>query len=99
MLGGDARWTTNDVTDGTANTVMVGEVVSHFKAWGDPTNWRDPALGVNRSPDGFGSPFVGGANFLFVHGSVRFIKNTIAPNVIKALSTPKGGEQVSSDHY
>jgi prepilin-type processing-associated H-X9-DG protein len=99
MLGGDARRTLNDVTDGTANTIMAGEAASRFKPWGDPTNWRDPALGVNRSPDGFGSPFVGGANFLFVDGSIHFIKNTVDPNVLKALSTPRGGERVSSDEY
>ena len=87
------------MTDGTGNTVMAGEVVSRFKPWGDPLNWRDPALGVNRSPDGFGSPFVGGANFLFVDGSVQFIKNTIALRVLEALGTPKGGERISPEQY
>jgi prepilin-type processing-associated H-X9-DG protein len=99
LLGGDARWTMKDVTDGEANTVMAGQVVSRFKPWGDPTNWRDPALGINRSPEGFGSPFAGGANFLFVDGSVHFIKDTIDPRVLEALGTPKGGERVSSEQY
>jgi prepilin-type processing-associated H-X9-DG protein len=122
MLGGDARHTLKDVTDGTQNTLMAGEVVSRFKPWGDPTNWRDPALGVNRSPDGFGGPFAvkgilvetaagandqppdsqgrvfaGGANFLFVDGSVHFIKNSVNPRVLEALGTPKGGERVSAE--
>jgi prepilin-type processing-associated H-X9-DG protein len=78
---------------------MGGEVVSHFKAWGDPTNWRDPALGINRSLSGFGSPAPGGANFLMVDGSVRFLKDNIDLRVLKALSTPAGGEKVSSDEY
>ncbi len=99
ILGGAARWSMKDVTDGAATTIMAGEVVSRFKPWGDPLNWRDPALGINRSPDEFGSPFPGGANFLFVDGSVRFIKNSIDSRVLKALSTPKGGEQVSSEQY
>ena len=55
--------------------------------------------GINRSPDGFGSPSPGGANFLFVDGSVRFLKNIIDPKVLKALSTPAGGERVSADEY
>jgi prepilin-type processing-associated H-X9-DG protein len=96
MLGGAPRRLGN-VIDGTANTLMAGEVNSGFKPWGDPTNWRDPALGINRAPDGFGSPFKGGANFLMVDGSVRFIKDGIAPDVLKALSTPAGGERVAVD--
>lgn len=99
VLGGDTPRAPKDVTDGESNTFMAGEVVSRFKPWGDPTNWRDPALGINKSPDGFGSPFPGGMNFSFVDGSVHFIKNTIDPKVLKALSTPKGGERISSDQY
>ncbi len=34
-----------------------------------------------------------------VDGSVRFLKNSIDPSVLKALSTPAGGEQVNSDEY
>ena len=34
-----------------------------------------------------------------VDGSVRFIKNTVDPKVLKALSTPAGGETLSSDQY
>jgi prepilin-type processing-associated H-X9-DG protein len=99
MLGGDHPRTISDVSDGTANTFMVGEVVSDFKPWGDPTNWRDPRLGLNRSPQGFGSPSPGGANFLFVDGSVRFIKNSVDSDVLKALSTPAGHEKLGSEQY
>lgn len=99
VLGGDRNRSLNDVTDGTAQTFMAGEVPSRFKPWGNPTNWRDPARGINRSPDGFGGPFPSGANFLFVDGSVRFIKNTINPRIFKALGTPSGGEVISSDEY
>jgi prepilin-type processing-associated H-X9-DG protein len=99
MLGGSVPKTLQGVTDGTSNTIMAGEVVSNFKAWGDPTNWRDTSLGINRSPYGFGSVASGGANILFVDGSVHFLKNTIDPHVLKALSTPAGGEAVSTDQY
>jgi prepilin-type processing-associated H-X9-DG protein len=99
LLGGDHRRTISEVSDGTSNTFMAGEVVSDFKPWGDPTNWRDPRLGLNRSPQGFGSPSPGGANFLFGDGSVRFIKNAVDPQVLKALATPAGNEKIRSDQY
>jgi prepilin-type processing-associated H-X9-DG protein len=99
MLGGSVSRTLRDVSDGGSDTIMAGEVVSNFKPWGDPTNWRDPALGIDRSPHGFGSPSPGGANFLFVDGSVRFLKDRTDPSVLKALSTPAGGEKVSPAEY
>jgi hypothetical protein len=99
MLGGNGPRSLRDVTDGTSNTLMAGEVVSRFKPWGDPTNWRDPAQGINRSAEGFGSRAPGGASFLMVDGSVRFIKDRVDARVLEALSTPRGGESVSSDQY
>jgi prepilin-type processing-associated H-X9-DG protein len=99
MLGGNVQRTLQNVSDGTSNTIMAGEVASNFKPWGDPTNWRDLTLGVNQSPNGFGSISPGGANFLFVDGSVHFVRNTIKSHVLKALSTPAGGDEVSLDQY
>ena len=63
------------------------DLIPTFKPWGHPANWRDPAKGLNQSPEGFGGPFPGGANILFADGSVRFIKNTINPTVFRALAT------------
>jgi prepilin-type N-terminal cleavage/methylation domain-containing protein/prepilin-type processing-associated H-X9-DG protein len=88
-----------EIADGTSNTILAGEVPAGFRPWGYPVNWRDAALGINRSPSGFGGPFPGGANVLFADGSVRFLKDRIDMGVLKALSTPDGGEQVSSDAY
>ena len=99
MLGGDQPRRLADVSDGTSSTLMVGEVVGDFKAWGEPTNWRDPRLGLNKSPRGFGSVSPGGVSFLFVDGSVRFIKNSVDPTVLEALATPSEHEQVGSDQY
>jgi prepilin-type processing-associated H-X9-DG protein len=99
LLGGNVPRTLGEVKDGTSVTVMAGEVAGDFKPWGYPVNWRDPALGINRSPEGFGSPFPGGANLLFVDGSVRFLKDRIDPQVLQSISTPAGGETVSPDSY
>jgi prepilin-type processing-associated H-X9-DG protein len=99
MLGGDIARTQADVKDGTSNTLMAGEVAGRFRPWGDPTNWRDPAKGINRAPDGFGSPFSYGANMVFADGSVRFIKNSVDPRILKALGTPAGGEMIRAGQY
>ncbi len=41
----------------------------------------------------------GGANVLFLDGSVRFIKETIAGNILRALVTKNEGEVLSADQY
>lgn len=100
ILGGDMPRSLTDLTDGASTTILAGEVVTDFLAWGHPIQWRDPALGINRSSRGFGSPFPpGGANFVFADGSVRFVKDTVAPQVLKALSTPAGNEAISNGMY
>jgi prepilin-type N-terminal cleavage/methylation domain-containing protein/prepilin-type processing-associated H-X9-DG protein len=41
----------------------------------------------------------GGVNLLFGDGSVRFVKESVALNVWRALSTRNGGEVISSDSF
>ncbi|AMV35796.1 DUF1559 domain-containing protein [Planctomyces sp. SH-PL62] len=56
---------------------------------------RDP----NAGPDGFSSDHDGVGNFAMADGSVRFIKATIAPAVLRALATRAGGEVVDASAY
>ena len=79
----------SDVTDGTGHTIAVGEVSSNFRPWGDAFNYRDPALGINASPQGFGGPTgAGGANFLMLDGSVQFFSQDTNAQVLRSQSTP-----------
>ena len=87
-------WGFRDVTDGLSNTFAAGDVAAGFKPWGDPTNVRDPGLGLGHTPDKFGSPYRGGAHMLLLDGSVRFVSENIDSRTIKALATPAGGERV-----
>jgi prepilin-type N-terminal cleavage/methylation domain-containing protein/prepilin-type processing-associated H-X9-DG protein len=74
-------------------------------------NWRPPIIAVlahgrqftvnapGASPGAFQSQHPGGANFLFMDGSVRFVKNSTALPTIWALCTRNAGEILSSDAY
>jgi hypothetical protein len=84
----------SEITDGTSNAILAGEVNANFEPWGKPGNCRDPRLGLNKSPHGFGSPFIGGGHFLMADGAVKFISENIDPQVLKAIATPDGGEPV-----
>jgi len=83
----------SEITDGTENTIAVGEVAENFQAWASPWNRRDPADGINEVPWGFGGPpWQHGAYFLMADGRVRMISKNIDRKVLKALGTPTGNE-------
>src|SRR5262249_14948309 len=45
-------------------------------------------------PSGFGSWHVGGANFVFCDGSVRFLPETLEFQTFRALNSMNGGETI-----
>jgi prepilin-type N-terminal cleavage/methylation domain-containing protein/prepilin-type processing-associated H-X9-DG protein len=49
--------------------------------------------------DGFWSRHPGGCQFLLCDGSVRFMKETLAPQVFRALASRAGGEVIGADQY
>lgn len=73
VIGGDrARKRADFDAVGTANVLLIGEAHGAYKAWGHPIQWRDPDLGLNASPHGFGTPFARGrTQFVMLDGSVR----------------------------
>jgi prepilin-type processing-associated H-X9-DG protein len=98
VLGGTGTRTIASLSDGAANTIIAGEAAGDYVPWGKPGNWRDPALDINRSRAGFGAPRPTGAMFAFVDGHVRLISPDVAPEVLRALSTPDGGEKIPDDY-
>ncbi len=104
----------NMITDGSANTFMIGEQirkVTNWNAWVQanqavgstavPLNYKllPPTTGNWTRQISFRSEHAGGANFAFCDGTVKFIKSTINFNVYQALSTRAAGEIVSADAY
>lgn len=91
VMGANRGTKLSDITDGAAATLMIGEVNTGFRPWGDPVNWRDPSAGLNVSPAGFGGPS-GSGNVIFVmaDGSVRLVSDRVSPDVLRGLATPRG---------
>ena len=82
-----------DVTDGSSNTMLAGEVAKNFQPGAKPGNWRDPMRGINRAPDGFGSTHQRKlAIIVMLDGSARAVRENVSLDVLRAISTPRGGE-------
>ena len=79
----------NQITDGTSNTLMVVEAA-------EDVPWTRPE---GLTTGGAGSKHPGGFNALFADGSVRFLKLSVNPDVLRALTTHANGEVVSADAY
>ncbi len=85
-----------DATDGTSNTIAMGETKPHYSEFGGLWTWNVPttlfSLKMNSAflrtaeqnktvswlnAQGHASYHVGGAQFVFLDGSVRFLSDTI----------------------
>jgi hypothetical protein len=95
MLGKGEKPGFPDITDGTSNTLLAVEAKRDVP-WTKPEDIPFDAHGPlpqlgGFTPDGF--------NAGFGDGSVRYIKQTIKPEVLRALITRAGGEVISLDQF
>jgi prepilin-type processing-associated H-X9-DG protein len=102
VFGFDRATKFDDIIDGTSQTMMVAETTRNHGVWtaGGTSSVRgvDPAtqpyIGRDRP---FGGYHPGGAYVLLADGSVRFIREKMAPNVFEAISTIAGSERLPSN--
>jgi Protein of unknown function (DUF1559) len=113
VFGYDRRIGPQYVPDGTSNTLLILETARDNGPWaaGGPATVRglDPA---DRPHLGTGRPFGGthfaensvlgrgssiGCNMALVDGSVRFVRNEVAPAVLEAAVTVAGGEAMPQE--
>jgi prepilin-type processing-associated H-X9-DG protein len=84
-----------DVLDGTSNTLLVVEAQN-------PVPWTAPQdipFNMSLPATGIGSDHPGGFNAGFADGSVRFLKDTINPTVLRSLITRASGEVISASSF
>ncbi len=90
-------WQYSANADGTTVPINYPTPVNCDIAGGFGTsNWQSRCSYANT---GFKSHHPGGANFVFVDGSVHFIKQSIAMPTYCALGSRNGAEVVSADSY
>jgi hypothetical protein len=103
VFGYDRTTTLADITDGTANSLLIAETARISGSWLQGGN------ATIRGLDPAGKPYIGpGGQFGGLHphagawvamadGSVRWIDASINPTVFEGLSTMAGGERLPKD--
>ena len=95
--GRQAR-TVTEITDGLANTIMLVEVADSGTYWTEPKDLQFDQLNfaINSGKrQQISSYHRRGVNVAFCDGSVRMLKNSTNPQLVKAMLTIDGGETIN----
>ncbi|MBI1325984.1 DUF1559 domain-containing protein [bacterium] len=90
------RWGDPDVAAGVSSGVNNNKRGGYGVPSCGPNDWGIHDCGPNNE---IFSWHPGGANVCMTDGSVRFLKETTNPSIVRALITRAGGEVISADSY
>ncbi len=90
------RWGDPDNAAGVSSGINNNKTGGFGKPSCGPNDWGIHDCGPNNE---IFSWHPGGANMCMTDGSVRFVKDTVSPAIVRALITRAGGEVISADAY
>jgi hypothetical protein len=92
-----------DVTDGTAKTILFVEVADSDIHWMEPRDLPFDRTPMRVNAPGLKTPRIGSTypdvRVAFVDGMVRRIKDATPAKTLRALLTTRGGEEVDEGDY
>ncbi len=92
-----------DFRDGPENTILLVEIANSDIHWAEPRDLVEEGLIPKINADRCWSPSsrhrvrtIRGVNVLFADGTVRFLPEGLASELLQALLTPDGGEMITA---
>ncbi|MBS0265492.1 MAG: DUF1559 domain-containing protein [Planctomycetes bacterium] len=85
----------SDISDGTSNTILVGEASGAGIPWMKPDDIDIKLHSTLGDPQGFSSHHTGGINILMGDGAVRFLSQNTQQSTVDSLFSRNGGETIA----